>query len=82
MLFVITFVVNFAARAIVARDETGECPDDHDRASPAETQRHEHVPLRHPRLPRWAPLLVAAMARVAAAGLLGAQPRLGRRRHR
>ena len=36
---------------------------------PTQTQRHEHVPLRHPRLPRWAPLLVAAMA-VSAAGLL------------
>ena len=34
-----------------------------------ETQHHEHVPLRHPRLPRWAPLLVAAMA-ASAGGLL------------
>ncbi len=79
VLFVITFVVNFAARCDRRPRRQVGVPMTTTAPPRAETQRHEHVPLRHPRLPRWAPLLVAAMA-ASAARSARAQPRLGRRR--
>ncbi len=68
VLFVITFIVNFTARAIVGPLREGARLMT-ELLTPPET-RFDHAPITHPRLPRWAPVLVIIVA-VALSVILG-----------